>query len=144
VNTMTKMAGVWIDHRRAQIVGLTPDGELSTTIMSKVGTYQAHRTGSRNFLQLLLRPQPLRYEGCALRDSSSKLNSYYDSVIDKLRGYGSLLILGPGEVKAEFKSRLLQVRLGERIAAVQTEGKMSDRQLVAKVKEYFGAAARVK
>jgi hypothetical protein len=32
----TKGAGVWIDHRKAHIVGLTADGEISTVILSKV------------------------------------------------------------------------------------------------------------
>ena len=33
---MNDHAGVWIDHRKAVIVGLTPDGEVTTVILSRV------------------------------------------------------------------------------------------------------------
>jgi hypothetical protein len=141
VNTMSKTAGVWIDHRRAHIVGLTPDGDQSTTVLSNVEKHLAR--GGDSPMKGSYEAQQVPADDRKQRALTGELNRYYDSVIDKLRGYGQLLILGPGEAKGEFKARLLQAHLGERIAAVLTEGKMSDRQLVAKVKEYFGAAARV-
>jgi hypothetical protein len=69
------------------------------------------------------------------------LNIYYDAVIASLRGYGTLLLLGPGEAKGELHSRLIKSKLAARVAAVETAGKMTDRQIVAKVRTYFGAAA---
>ncbi len=45
--------------------------------------------------------------------------------------------LGPGEAKGELHARLVKMRLGDRIAAVQTADKMTEHQVVAKVREYF-------
>jgi hypothetical protein len=79
------------------------------------------------------------------RALSGELNIYYDSVIEVLRDYASLLLFGPGEAKGELQTRLGKFKLGARVAAVETDDKMTDRQIIAKVRKYFGvAAARVR
>ncbi len=132
-------AGVWIDHRKAYVVGLTPDGESTAVILSKVekhlerggdspmkGAYEAHQVPADDRRQRAL---------------SGELNLYYDAVIAALRDYGNLLLFGPGEAKGELQARLLKMKLGGRVAGVETEGQMSERQIVAKVRAYFGSAA---
>ncbi|MFO8240344.1 MAG: hypothetical protein R6T90_05025 [Dissulfuribacterales bacterium] len=47
------------------------------------------------------------------------------------------LIFGPGKAKGELKKRLARDRLGEHIMAVETVDAMTDRQIAAKVREYF-------
>jgi hypothetical protein len=54
-----------------------------------------------------------------------------------VRNAESLVILGPGEAKGELRKRLVKNKLGGRVAAVETADKMTDRQIVAKVREYF-------
>ncbi len=54
-----------------------------------------------------------------------------------LRGAESILIFGPGEAKGELKVRLEKNKLDGRIAAIKTADKMTDRQISAKVREYF-------
>lgn len=133
---MTKYAaGVWIDHRKAHMVFLTPLGERTAQIVSKVER-QPHRSGDS--------PMKGRYaaDQVPADDSRQKaltgeLNIYYDSVIAALRNAESLLIFGPGEAKGELKKRLVKNRLGARVRAVQTADKMTDRQMAAKVREYF-------
>ncbi|MGA2222511.1 MAG: hypothetical protein ABSH21_12200 [Verrucomicrobiia bacterium] len=49
----------------------------------------------------------------------------------------SILLFGPGEAKGELKKRLERDNLGGRIVAIQTVDKMTDRQVAAKVHEYF-------
>jgi len=140
---MNDNAGVWIDHREARIVGLTPEGELTTVVLSKVekhperggdspmkGAYEAHQVPADDRRQRAL---------------TGELNIYYDAVIAALRHYGKLLVFGPGEAKGELHARLLKRNLGDRVAAVETEGRMTDHQIAAKVRAHFGvAAARVR
>jgi hypothetical protein len=129
-------AGVWIDHRKAQIVGVTPDGETTTVILSKVekhleragdspmkGAYEARQVPADNSRQRAL---------------TGELNIYYDAVIAALHSYGEILVFGPGEAKGELHARLLKMNSGARVAAIQTEGRMTDHEIVAKVREYFG------
>jgi hypothetical protein len=64
----------------------------------------------------------------------------HDAVIESTRDSTALLILGPGEAKGELRARLLHARQEKRISAVETEGPMSEGQLVARVKAHFAAA----
>jgi len=44
---------------------------------------------------------------------------------------------GPGEAKGELEKRLKKNALGKRIVGVETIDKMTDRQIAAKVRQYF-------
>jgi hypothetical protein len=68
---------------------------------------------------------------------SGHLNIYYDAVIAAIRDAESILIFGPGEAKGELKERLERDNLGGRIVGVEPVDKMTDRQIAAKVREYF-------
>jgi len=136
---MNDNAGVWIDHRKARIVALTPGGELSTVVLSKVEKHP-ERSGDS--------PMKGAYEARQVpaddrrqRALTGELNIYYDAVIAALRNYGQLLVFGPGEAKGELHARLLKRKLGARVAAVETEGRMTDHQIAAKVRAHFGVAA---
>jgi hypothetical protein len=136
---MNDHAGVWIDHRKAEVVGLTPDGEVVKIIHSNAEKH-SERSGD----------SPLKgsYEAAQVpaddsrqRALTGELNTYYDAVIAALKPYSWLLIFGPGEAKGELQARLIKQKLGERIAAVETADKMTDRQIAAKVRAHFGYAS---
>lgn len=137
--TKNENAGVWIDHRKAQIVGLTPDGETTTVILSKVEKHPERAGDSPMKGAYEARQVPA--DDSRQRALTGELNIYYDAVIKVLRHYGKVLVFGPGEAKGELHARLLKSNLGARVAAVQTEGRMTDRQIVAKVRAHFGLAA---
>ena len=127
--------GLWIDHRKALIVAVTDKGEEIRLIISKVEK-QLRRSGD----------SPLRgpYESQKVPASDSRqktftghLNIYYDAVIACIRGAESILIFGPGEAKGELKERLEKKNLGGRIVGIETVDKMTDRQIAAKVRQYF-------
>ncbi len=132
---MRKRVGLWIDHRKAIIVAVTDKGEEIGLIISKVEK-QLRRSGD----------SPLRgpYESQKVPASDSRqktftghLNIYYDVVIACIRGAESILIFGPGEAKGELKERLGKKNLGGRIVGIETVDKMTDRQIAAKVRQYF-------
>jgi hypothetical protein len=136
---MKDKAGVWIDHRRAMIVVLGVDSVHSHEILSTVEKH-AERSGDR--------PMHGSYEAHQVpaddsrqRALTGELNGYFDAVIAALRPCTPLLLFGPGEAKGELHSRLIKMKLGAAVAAVQTEDKMTDPQIVAKVKSYFGDQA---
>jgi hypothetical protein len=128
-------AGVWIDHRQARIIGLTADGEVSTVILSKVEKH-LERTGDspmKGAYEALQVPADDRRQ----RALTGELNTYYDAVAAALRHYGKLLVFGPGEAKGELHARLLKANLGGHVDAVETAGRMTDRQVAAKVRAHF-------
>ena len=132
---MRTKVGLWIDHRKTIIVAITDEGEEIVLIISKVEK-QLRRSGD----------SPLRgpYESQKVPASDSRqktftghLNIYYDAVIACIRGAESILIFGPGEAKGELKERLERKNLGGRIVGIETVDKMTDRQIAAKVRQYF-------
>ena len=63
----------------------------------------------------------------------------YDAVISQLGHPEALLILGPGEAKLQLKERLSRSRaLPESIVDIETTDKLTDSEIVVKVKEHFG------
>jgi len=49
----------------------------------------------------------------------------------------SILILGPGEAKNELQKRLERAGLKDRLLAIESADKLTDRQIAAKVRERF-------
>jgi hypothetical protein len=132
---MKTKVGVWIDHRKARVVAVTDQGEELGLVISNVET-QLRRSGDSPL------KGPFESRLVPAGDSRQKrltghLNLYYDAVIASIREAESILIFGPGEAKGELKKRLEKDHLDGRIVGVETVDKMTDRQIVAKVRKYF-------
>jgi len=132
---MKKMTGLWIDHKKAIIVDISGEKEEVKVVLSKAEK-QLRRSGET--------PQGGPYEAQKVPMSDSRqreltghLNIYYEAVIVCLRGAESILIFGPGEAKDELRKRLERDSLGNRIAGIETADKMTDHQVVAKVRNYL-------
>jgi hypothetical protein len=138
---MKDKAGVWIDHRKALIVVVSATGTHSALIVSKVEKH-LERSGDSP-LKGPYESRQVPADDRRQRAFTGELNMYYDTVIAALGSAGSFLILGPGEAKGELKKRLVKRKLGGRVAAVETADKMTDRQIAAKVREYFSAARAI-
>ena len=136
---MTTKAGIWIDHRKAVIVTISPEGEHTTLIASNVEKHP-ERSGDSP-LKGPYEARQVPADDSRQRALTGELNIFYDAVIAAIRDYGSLLIFGPGEAKVELHKRLLYMKLGARVVAVETEDKMTDRQVMAKVRTHFGLGA---
>lgn len=132
---MPGKAGVWIDHRKAVVVALTPAGEQTTTILSNVEKH-AERGGDSP-LKGAYEARQVPADDSRQRALTGELNRFYDSVITALREFNGLLVFGPGEAKGELHKRLIKMKLGSRVAAVETQDKMTDPQIVAKVRSFF-------
>ena len=132
---MRTKVGLWIDHRKAIIVSVTDKGEEIALVISKVEK-QLRRSGDSP-LKGPYDPRQVPADDSQQRILTTHLNVYYDAVIASIRGAGSILIFGPGEAKVELTKRLESKNLGGRIAGIETIDKMTDRQIAAKVRQYY-------
>lgn len=133
---MRTKVGLWIDHRKAIIVAVTDKGEeIGLVIASKVEK-QLQRSGDSP-LKGRYESQKVPADDSRQRMLTGHLNIYYEAVIACLTDAESILIFGPGEAKGELKKRLEKSKLGGLIAGVETVDKMTDRQIAAKIRQYF-------
>jgi hypothetical protein len=85
------------------------------------------------------RPQGGRGEKKYEERYGQQLDQYYDEVIRQLGEPEALLIFGRGEAKLQLGARLSRSKaLAERLAGIETTDKLTDPQIVAKVKAHYG------
>ena len=130
--SVRKDVGVWIDHRKAVIATV---GKVGVPIQRIASNMEKH----------------VRFSGGAIsgedireRRFANHLERYYAAVTARIRTAESILLLGPGEAKLELKHHLEREGLGERIVGVDTTDKMTDRQISAKVGQYFDRLNRTR
>ena len=136
---MSSKAGVWIDHRQSVVVMLTANGEHIAHIVSNVEKHLER--GGDSPLNGAYESRQVPADDSRQRGLTGELNIYYDTVIAALRDCESVLLFGPGEAKGELHKRLLRGKLGSKVAAVETEDKMTNPQIIAKVRAHFGVSA---
>lgn len=132
---MKTTVGLWIDHRKATLVGVTAQGEEIGLIISKAEK-QLRRSGDSP-LRGSLEPSYIPPSDSRQRALTGHLNIYYDAVIASIRNAEAILIFGPGEAKNELRKRLKHHNLGERIVGLETVDTMTEGQIGAKVRMYF-------
>jgi len=122
-----KQAGLWIDHRTAIVVLLTNEGEEIRKIKSGMEKHVRFTGGDGS--------EDGSSEDVRDRQFNNHLNAFYDQVIAVIRDSDTIQIFGPGEAKGELEKRLESEGLKERLLAIETADKMTDRQIAAKVRE---------
>jgi hypothetical protein len=126
---MTTRVGLWIDHRETVLVTIADGVEETKRIDSGMEKHVRFSGGSRS--------EQGGGEDQQDRQFTGHLNSYYDEVIACLRDAESIFIFGPGEAKGELEKRLARKGLSGRVVSIETVDKMTERQIAAKVRQYF-------
>ena len=125
---MSLEVGLWIDHKKAVVVTISAGHVSTKTLTSDVGPHTRY-SGSQEG------GGEKKYE----ERHSQDLDRYYDDVISQLGEPDALLLFGPGEAKLQLKDRLGRSNvLQESIVAVENADKLTDPQIVAKVKDHYG------
>ena len=125
---MNHDVGVWIDHKKAVIVSITEGHVTTRTLESGIGSHP-HYAGSQEG------GGEKKYE----ERHNLRLDQYYDDVISHIGEPDALLLFGPGEAKRQLKDRLGRSKASsERVVAIESADKLTDPQIVAKVKAHYG------
>ncbi|MDY6882084.1 MAG: hypothetical protein V2J25_06025 [Desulfatiglans sp.] len=133
---MSPKVGLWIDHRQAFIVYLTKDDVTTKTIPSNMEKHVRASGGSRS--STAYGPQDVLAEDRIDRKYKHKLDRYYKEVARALSGVKSILIMGPGEAKGEFKKHLQKPgHQSMPVITIERADKMTEVQIIAKVKQHY-------
>lgn len=128
---MQRNVGVWIDHKQALVIQLDNGEKRIQVIESQLEPRTRLVRRSVGDIDL---PNELhtnqRYE--------KHLKIFLDRVMESLQSADAILLMGPGEAKIELHKTLQKSKLlAERVAAVETVGKLTQRQLAARVSAFF-------
>ena len=137
--TMTTRAGIWIDQRDAILVQLS-DADRAETITQfrSEAEKQTRRSADRTTGAF----EPVNVEADDTRDRkfNADLAQYFDAIASQLTTIEQLLIVGPGEAKVHFKKHLETGYRAPQTVTVETADRITDAELVAKVKDFFKSA----
>ena len=132
---MKKHVGLWIDHRKAVIVTIENGVEKTQEIESNMEKHTRFSSGAHS--DSLNNSQGSAAEDMRDRSFENHLDRFYEEIITVIRDADGILILGPGEAKVELENRLKHDRLGASIVGIETDDKLTDHQIAAKVREHF-------
>jgi len=135
---MKKEIGMWVDHRRAVIVTLENNKETVQIILSNMENNTRFSSGSRSGTSNDVNVSTA--EDIRDRQNDQHIAKYYAEIAFKIRETDSILIFGPGEAKVELASYLKQEKFSGKIAGVEPVDSMTDRQISAKVHDFFVTA----
>ena len=122
--------GVWVDHKKAVIVSIAAGEVTTTTLTSDVGAHP-HFAGSQEG------GGEKKYE----QRHRAALDRYFDDVIARLGRPDALILFGPGEARLQLRERLGRSAVSPEVSvALEPADKLTDPQIVAKVKQHFGLA----
>ena len=132
---MKTQVGMWVDHREANIVLLSEDGEETKQIKSNVEK-QLRRSGdspSNERFETQMVPASDRRE----TSYTGHLASYYEEIVSAVGAAESVFIFGPGEAKGELRKHFHKHNLSGRIVSCETADKMTGRQVAQKVRDFY-------
>jgi hypothetical protein len=133
-------AGLWIDHRKAIVVPITDEGEtiekIESDIERKVRLSGGSRTAKKPY-----GPQQVSVDGKQEERIKHQLREYYQVIIRRIKDANKILIFGPGEAETELKKEIEKSKeLALKKITVEAADKMTERQIAAKVRQFFSEA----
>lgn len=134
---MTHYAGIWVDQRKAFVVTLKQDKEHLLRVDSEVEKHVRLSGGSRS-RKTPYGPQEVAVDGKLDERRKQQLRKYYQEIIRLVQDVPKVMIMGPGHAKIELKKEFDKAKnLGAKVVKVETVDKMTEKQIVARVKHCF-------
>jgi hypothetical protein len=134
---MQKQVGLWIDHRKAVIVKIEDEAVVTQEIVSNIEKHVRFSSGTHS--NAFNNPQGPASEDSRDRQFGGHLDIFYEKIKSIIHDADSIWIIGPGEAKVELESCLKSHSICGSITGVEPADKMTDKQIVSKVRKYFQA-----
>ncbi|MBU0483888.1 MAG: hypothetical protein KKB30_05175 [Proteobacteria bacterium] len=133
---MKEKIGVWIDHREAILVSVAGD-EIKVERLESNAESHYHSSGGWKAGGTSVAVSVSKEQKADER-RKHQFHNFYQQIIKQAGKADNLYIFGPGEAKQELVKEIEKIK-GQisPIAAVETSDKLSENQIVAKVKAFF-------
>ncbi|NER11590.1 hypothetical protein SAMN06265375_10343 [Muriicola jejuensis] len=132
-----KKTGIWVDKAKAHLITLVDEKVEFRTVESEVEFYNV-KGGSRS--KTRWGPQQVVQDSRYLEREKHQLKAYFAELARLLGRADRICIFGPGETKLTFHKFLSEndPAVAEKVEAVETTDSMTENQLVAWAKEFYG------
>ena len=134
---MKKEVGLWIDHREAVIVTLQDQKQEIQRVMSDVENQVLYSGNSETRVTTEAHAHNDGAVAKGDRRIEGHFDPFYDAVITHLDDATAILIMGPGDAKNEFHKHMEERLPATKFVNVEAADKMTDEQIVAKVRRNF-------
>jgi stalled ribosome rescue protein Dom34 len=126
-------AVVWIDHREAHIMHISPN-DIESSIV-RPGKPHQHLHSKRG----------MDKGGAVGTGRAPEDNQFYHEVVEALKGAKEILIVGPASAKLYLVKHIYSHdhQMSDNVIGVETVDHLSDAQVVAYARKYFTAADRM-
>lgn len=121
-------ACVWIDHREARIFALERTNAEEVVLHDRAATEHIHTKADS-----------------VHRGKSGPDFEFFDEVVEALRDYKAVLIVGPGQARNQLAGYIhgKYPSLAKKVWAIEPMDHPTDAQIVAVARKYFEAADRM-
>jgi len=138
---MSCQIGLWLDHKRAFLVTVRDQSVTTETIELEILPPPRSSGGLRSAAG-----QPTHgVDPDAKQDArlAHYLDRYYEAIIARLGDAERIHIMGPGQAKLELKRKVAACKpLASRPVSLENADKLTDPQIVARMREVFGVPAQ--
>ena len=139
VNKLTKKAnnkkiGLWLDHKSATIVNFVNEAPVISKIESELEPVRHSTGGSRGALPYTFDGGGA--EGRIMERRNHDLSKYYHKIIKAVSSAGWIYIFGPTHARDELMHEIQRAKVKADLD-VESSDKLTQRQIVAKVKKHF-------
>lgn len=133
---MKKNTGIWIDHKQAILVSIEGDQFVVQHVESGAESNLKPAGGWKAGGTVVA--QSVFNEHTAEERRKHQYQAFYLKVIELLADSSNIAIFGPGESKIEFAKAIEKVsELHKKVTVVEACGRLTENQLVAKVKAFY-------
>jgi hypothetical protein len=133
---MKKNTGIWVDHKAAVLVSIEGDQTFVQHVESGAESHLKPAGGWKAGGTVVA--QAVFNEHTADERRKHQYHAFYQKVIELLGDSYRIAIFGPGEAKLELAKEIEKVsEMHKKVTAVEASERMSENQLIAKVKKAF-------
>lgn len=123
VHQEKKFAGIWLDGVKAVIIAQEESDNASYSVKETVKGREKQGGGSEHSMNNAKQSEDLKY---------------LKAVTSALLPYDEIVIFGPGQSQEQLQHHLQeQVQFNSKKLTIDSSGKLTDNQAIAKVKEFF-------
>lgn len=132
-----RKTGIWIDKQKAVVISLSDSSQNSKTIYSEMETRERVEGEGRSSGRF--GEQHLDQEKSKEHRLNEQSKSFIQTILLELRSTDAIVIFGPANMKNVLEKEIkTDQKLNSILKGVEKADSMTENQLIAWVKKYFG------